>query len=198
MKKSILLFSIVFFFSLNNLFAQEMMTPKDATEFNTTIEEIALYNDENSTWLVLSSSSKTFDIASVSPGAAVGQMAGSIDQIPAGTYTKLRIKISGAFTWKADGITNGSGNFDFRDGGNTRFRFIEYSNQTTTGVYANGSSGFVALYDMPSLTFPIPEGVQASFRIDFGVENVVMSDTVINFPQIRIYINDTEVSLPGS
>lgn len=189
MKKSVLLFSIIFFFGLNNLFAQQMITYKDATEFNTTIEEIALYDSVNSTWLVISSSSRTFDIASVSPGAAVGQMAGSIGQIPAGTYTKLKIKISGAFTWKADGVTNGSGNFDFRSGGNAGENYTPYTNQTGQGIYANGSSGFVNIYDTPPLVFPIPEGVQASFRIDFAVEGVVISDSIIRPPEAIIRIN---------
>lgn len=178
---------LVLLVSFGSLFASVTET---ATKFNTTIEEIALYNSTTTSWIVIAQS-QTFDIASAAAGAAVGQMSG-IGQIPNGTYSKLRIKVGGAFTWEAE-ITpskNGSNDLDFSFGGNVGISLPTYADDTSDGMYANGSSGFISIIDFSSdLVFPIPEGTSTDFRIDFDVNNIVIDSSRIGFPTITITIN---------
>lgn len=95
MSKRIILLTALIIFS--NLAIAATGTGR-ATKYEVDVQEVKLCMDALCTsGYVLGTGSKTFDIASATAGAAVGSYA-AIDNIPAGTYTYIRVILGSTFT----------------------------------------------------------------------------------------------------
>lgn len=95
MSKRIILLTALIIFS--NLATAATGTGR-ATKYEVDVQEVKLCMDALCTsGYVLGTGSKTFDIASATAGAAVGSYA-AIDNIPAGTYTYIRVILGSTFT----------------------------------------------------------------------------------------------------
>ncbi len=109
-----LLAALFFFAASTGAFGASGIPWDGSMVYNVTMNSIEIYNSTTGTWVTLSSTPKTFNIASASAGAEVGKLITGVVP-PAGTYTKSRVVVSNRFGLKAcynDGgttyCTNGS------------------------------------------------------------------------------------------
>ena len=79
----------------------------NVTKYEVTINKMEIYNSTTATWVVMSDTPATVNIASGSAGADVASMISPDTKIPYGTYTQGRVTISDIFTINA---CDGGGN----------------------------------------------------------------------------------------
>ena len=71
------------------------------TEYSVTVNKLEIYNSTTSEWSTLSDTAKTVNVASANAGAEIGSMVKSGLTLKYGTYTKVRVEVSGSFTLNA-------------------------------------------------------------------------------------------------
>jgi len=109
MKKVIFLIALTFLlFAILpfNLAEAGNIPASQVAKYEVTVKKVEIFNSTTNSWFTLTSTPKTFDIASVSAGAAVGDMISGVIP-PAGTYTQVRITVGSEFKIKA---CNSTGN----------------------------------------------------------------------------------------
>jgi len=71
------------------------------TEYSATVNKLEIYNSTTGEWSTLADTAKTVNVASANAGAEIGSMVKSGLTLKYGTYTKVRVEVSGSFTLNA-------------------------------------------------------------------------------------------------
>jgi len=97
MKNVLKIVSLIF--CLNALlFAAGNVGKEGVAQYKVTIKKLEMYNSTTSTWIVLSDTASTVDVASVNAGQSIASMVARDAAFTYGTYTKARATIGNNFT----------------------------------------------------------------------------------------------------
>lgn len=148
-----------------------------ATEYLVKLQKVELCKDENcNSSVTVASSSASFDISSVTAGAAVGSYA-DLDDVPAGIYTHVRTTISPEITFSAvaeGNCTSGRDSFtEVYD--NTEVTATELSNNSGFGISWNSANdAFIHLYKLPVAVAISKSGSLPQIQVDFATQEAAL------------------------
>ncbi len=150
------------------------------TRYDITIKQLEIYNSTTASWVVLSDTITTVDIASTTAGSDIASMVSGDISISYGTYTKARVKIGNTFTIAACG----SAGDDCTDG----TTFVSGTHTIATAVDANAVA--TAGTNIIDFTTSLPagatlSGTDALFEYDFSAPFTLNASTKSS-PSINI------------
>lgn len=208
MRKFTLLITLIFLlFAILPLTLEAGNIPaSQVAKYEVTVKKVEIFNSTTNSWFTLASTPKTFDIASVSAGAAVGDMISGVIP-PAGTYTQVRITVGSEFKIKACNSTGNqctSGTYSSpphtlasANAGSMATASevtvdIDFSDSGTIGIsacpatpqcYADGGDSLVVTENLGPITVG-PGSLPKSISISFNLDNVFTYQN----PGVGVYI----------
>lgn len=184
----------------------------NVAKYEVTINKMEIFNSTTATWVVMSDTPATIDIASGSAGADIGSMISPDTKIPYGTYTQGRITISDTFTINAcDGggnCTNGAALDNGATPGTTEGGVgaalasgvdttVEIDFITVAGALANpditGTATSCTIVTNFASSLVVNEQTESmSVNVKFNINNVLSSNAgalfTVDFPGITVSI----------
>lgn len=130
--------------------------------YKVTIRRVLFFDTETSTWKTYIDESFVMDIASVNPGAAVGE-AGRGNEMPTGTFSKLRFLIWDTFTLKGSVADAGNGTGAYTNSDQTGT--IELVNFGEVKLASNGTGSPTE----QSVIIPTGQSVDEAIQNDTGM-----------------------------
>jgi hypothetical protein len=202
-----LIIFLILGFSTGLYAAEEKIPANSSMVYNVTIKKIETYNSTTGAWLTLFSGSKTFNIASASAGATVGNIISGFTPTD-GVYTKIRVTVGNQFgikachTYSVNGTTyctNGT-TVKVQNGSETH-----YFSAVSVGTYSTATTTTVTIDFLHQTTLPagqvgLADGLQMTGDLPSPITVTAGSadktiDIAFDLNEVFSYYHDNDLGL---